>query len=58
MQVIFFKTDKTEEVKGYKKCPFTYFSTKIFARTERKEKPFCKTKIIILSFRVGGLMSW
>ena len=27
MQVLFFKIDKLEDVKGYKKCPFTYFLT-------------------------------
>jgi len=58
MQVFFFKTDKAEEVKDYKKCPFTYFFTNISARTERKQKPFCKIKVTILSFWGGELMSW
>ena len=33
-----------------KKWDFTYFSTYIFARTERKLKPFCKNKNNDLSF--------
>ncbi len=56
MQILFFKIDKIGEVKDYKKCPFTYFSTKIFARTERKTEHYCKVKHNNLSFWGGELM--
>ena len=61
MQILFFKIDKTGGVKDYKKCPFNYFSTKIFARTEWKQKPFCKTKNNNFKFQgwwVNELVSW
>jgi len=50
MQVFFLKSDKLEGMKGQKKGFFTYFLTRIFARTERKLEWFCKIKANDLSF--------
>ena len=36
MQVLDLKTDKPQDMKGWKKWLFAYFLTNIFARTERK----------------------
>ena len=50
MQVVFFKTDKLEDVKDQKKCLFTHFIPYIFARTERKLEWYCKIKDNNLNF--------
>jgi len=50
MQVVCLKTDNLEDVKGYKKCRFTYFMASIFARMVRKLVRYCKIKDNNLSF--------
>ena len=50
MQVVFSKADKHEGMKDQKLWLFTHFITYIFARTERKPKPYCKNKNNDLSF--------
>ena len=50
MQVACLKTDKLEDMKGYKKYRFTYFMASIFARTVRKLGRYCKIKDNNLSF--------
>ena len=55
MQVLDLKTDKPQDMKGWKKWLFAYFLTNIFARTERKLELVCKVKNNILSFE---LVSW